>query len=175
MRDMVMDPVLTSLLTPAGPKANRTEECEKLWRERIEALIDMSSFEEQSIHLYGQMFPNLTAPVRFLPRIESTADISSCQGKDSEDHVKDHLQWSRYLSKEKSLLSTSTGNLGVASTATKIDAEIWIVAGSNFPAILRRVQNGHYEFVGEVYVRSIMNGEALWVGDNSAFIDITLE
>jgi hypothetical protein len=170
--DIVMDPVLTSLLALADPKTNRSEECERLWRERIEALIDMSSIEEQSIHLYEQMLPHLPAPVRFLPLIESTADILLYQCKDP----KDLIQWGRYLHKKKSLFSTSTGKLGVASTASRIDDEIWIVAGSKFPAILRQMQNGHYEFVGEAYVRGIMNGEALlWVEESPEFVGVTLE
>jgi hypothetical protein len=171
IRNVVVDPVSTYLNDPAESKANTAEECQRVWRERIQTLIQLSWWEDLSVHLYEQTFPYRTPPVRFLSPIESSADISSYKFKDS----KNHFQWSRYLSREKSIFSTSTGNLGAACTATKTGDEIWIVAGSNFPFILRHLQNGHYELVGEAYVRGIMNGEALQEEDSPGFTDIILE
>jgi len=169
-----MDPVIISLmaLAPADSKASIAEACEKVWREGIEALTELCSWEQLSIQLYEQIHPHLTSPIQFLPRIKSTADILSYKCKESKNC---RLQWSRYLAKEKSLFSTSTGNFGVASLATRIDDEIWIMAGSKFPAILRHMRNGHYEFVGEAYVRGFMNGEALFWEDGPAFVDVILE
>jgi hypothetical protein len=65
--------------------------------------------------------------------------------------------------------------MGAACTATKTGDEIWIIAGSNFPFILRHLQNEHYEPVGEAYVRCVMNREALQEEDSPGYIDIILE
>jgi hypothetical protein len=169
-----MDLVIISLmaLAPADSKASIAEACERVWREGIEALIELCSWEQLSIQLYKQIHPHLTSPIQFLPRIKSTADILSYKCKESKNC---RLQWFKYLAKEKFLFSTSTGNFGVASPATRIDDEIWIMAGSRFPAILRHMQNGHYECVGEAYVRGFMNGKALFWEDGPAFVDVILE
>ena len=59
--------------------------------------------------------------------------------------------------------------------ATRTGDEIWILAGSNFPFILRPLQNGHYELVCEIYIHGIMNGEVVWLENNLRFTDIILE
>ena len=122
--------------------------------------------------MYTKGFPDGTPPKKFLPHIQATEEIPSYQFKGPKDGL---LEWYRQLYKEKSLFSTSTGKIGSSSTATRTGDEIWILAGSNFPFILRPLQNGHYELVGETYVRGIMNGEAVWLESNPSFTDIILE
>ena len=122
--------------------------------------------------MYIKGFPDSTPLEKFLPHVQATAEIPSYQFKGPKDG---DSEWSRQLYKEKSLFSTSTGNIGSSSTATRTGDEIWVLAGSNFPIILRPLQNGHYELVGEAYVRGIMNGEALWLDGNLSFTDIILE
>ncbi|KAF4637025.1 hypothetical protein G7Y89_g1065 [Cudoniella acicularis] len=152
-------------------KANTAEECQSVWRTRILTLMQLSSWGDLSVHLYEEIFPHRIPPVRFLPPIKTTADITAYKFINS----KNHFQWSRYLSREKAIFSTSTGSLGAACTAAKTGDEIWIVAGSDFPFILRHSQNGRYEFVGEAYVRGIMNGEALRDEGSPGFVDIILQ
>ncbi len=69
--------------------------------------------------MYKQIVTDRAAPVQFIPHIRSTTDISSYEFKDSENHH----QWPRLLYKEKSFFSTSSGNLGTATAATKKDDE----------------------------------------------------
>jgi hypothetical protein len=125
-----------------------------------------------SNQMYTTSFPDRTPPTPVLPHIESTADISSYTPMGSKDG---HVEWSRQLNKESFIFRTSAGNVGSASTTINTSDEVWVLAGSNFPCILRHLENGHYEFVGEAYVRGIMNGEVLWTEGNPTFTDIILE
>jgi hypothetical protein len=108
IRNVVVDPVSTYLNDPAESKANTAEECQRVWRERIQTLIQLFWWEDLSVHLYEQTFPYRTPPVRFLPPIESSADISSYKFKDS----KNHFQWSRYLSRENISFALMERGLG---------------------------------------------------------------
>lgn len=164
--------VLSCFNNSSLAEASVVKECEKLWIERMEDFMILSSWEEVSNQMYVKSFPDRTPPKPVLPHIESTTDISSYKFMGPKDG---HLEWSRQLNKEKFIFRTSTGNVGSASTTINTSDEIWVLAGSNFPCLLRHMQNGHYEFIGEAYVRGIMNGEALWTEGNPTFTDIILE
>ena len=105
--------VLIYLDGSSTSKVDIAEECERSWRERMETLITLSSWEELSIQMYTKSFPDGAGPKNFLPYIQATTDIPSYQFKRPKD---DPLEWSRQLYKEKSLFSTSTGNIGSSST-----------------------------------------------------------
>lgn len=164
--------VLTYLDSSSTSKVDLAKEWERSWRECVEALVFLSFWEELSIKMYTESFPNSTPPEKFVPHVQTTADISSYEFKGPKDGP---VEWSRQLYKKKSLFSTSTGKIGSSSTATRTGDEIWILAGSDFPFILRPLQNGHYELISEVYVRGIMNGQAVWLEGNAGFTEIILE
>lgn len=72
------------------------------------------------------------------------------------------------------LFATSIHKIGVGPLPTKVDDEVWILSGARFPFILRPLENGRHELVGEAYVHGIMYGEALWFGDQ-AWSEVILE
>ncbi|KAJ5116150.1 hypothetical protein N7456_000498 [Penicillium angulare] len=54
---------------------------------------------------------------------------------------------------------TSSGFIGLGPADLRMDDKIVLLYGSQFPAALRRTENGNWRFVGFVYVRGIMNEE----------------
>ena len=37
---------------------------------------------------------------------------------------------------------------------------VWVLVGANTPVVLRELENGRHQFLGEAYVHGIMHGEA---------------
>jgi len=58
------------------------------------------------------------------------------------------------------LIVTEQGCLGLTAEHVKVDDAVAICLGGQLPFILRRVMN-HYTLVGEAYIHSIMDGEAM--------------
>ena len=59
------------------------------------------------------------------------------------------------------------GFVGLAPAHSQQGDWICIILGANFPFILRRKPNGHFELVGEAYVHGIMDGEGLELGKDA--------
>lgn len=77
------------------------------------------------------------------------------------------LEYELQKAKQRALITTHSGQLGLAPSSVQKGDEVWILAGSNSPSILRRTPvSGEYELVGQAYVHGIMYGEA--VRDRSA-------
>jgi hypothetical protein len=51
---------------------------------------------------------------------------------------------------------TDWGVLGLRPTHMCEGDQVCILAGANTPVVLRRLDNGHYQFLGEAYVHGIM-------------------
>ena len=60
-----------------------------------------------------------------------------------------------------SVFRSDTDMLGVAPNGTKIEDEVWILAGTIKPVVLRSKGGPNYEFLGAAYVHGVMWGEAL--------------
>lgn len=58
------------------------------------------------------------------------------------------------------LMRTDGGLLGLGPTHMCEGDQVCILAGAKTPVVLRRLDNGHYQFLGEAYVHGIMHGEA---------------
>jgi len=73
---------------------------------------------------------------------------------------------------------TTANRLVVGPDSTRTGDEIWILAGSDFPVVLRKSQRGDigdkpcYEYVGQAYVYGVMHGEAM--ADNPELASILL-
>lgn len=60
------------------------------------------------------------------------------------------------------LITTQTGHLGLAPKMVQEGDEVWILAGSNSPILLRRTEvSREYDLVGEAYIHGLMYGEAV--------------
>jgi hypothetical protein len=62
---------------------------------------------------------------------------------------------------DRAFFTTTTGHFGTATQHIEVGDELWILAGARVPYVLRPVDGGEYEFVGEAYVTGIMFGEAV--------------
>jgi hypothetical protein len=56
-------------------------------------------------------------------------------------------------------LISSNNYIGLAPTEAQVGDEIFVLAGSSVPFILRP-ENGHHLVIGEGYVHGLMDGEA---------------
>ncbi len=59
----------------------------------------------------------------------------------------------------RKLVIICPAGLGLAPDSVAVEDEVWIIAGSPVPFILRPVGNNKYKLIGEVYVHGIMHGE----------------
>ena len=86
----------------------------------------------------------------------------------------DNLPWDQRLEAEymlekrkcqnmRKLVIIHPGGLGLAPDSVQIGDEVWILAGSQVPFILRSVDGSprRYKLIGEAYVHGIMHGEAM--------------
>lgn len=62
-------------------------------------------------------------------------------------------------------------NLAAVPASSQVGDEVWIIPNLQTPFVLRAVENGEYELVGEAYVHGIMHGE---IASDFVFQDITL-
>ncbi len=56
------------------------------------------------------------------------------------------------------LFRTRYGTFGLGPEVSRTGDEVWILAGGETPYILRRMDSGNYQLVGEAYVHGIMFG-----------------
>ena len=69
------------------------------------------------------------------------------------------------------LFISHRGLMGLAHDAIRDQDEIWALAGSKVPIILRPKSDGCYEWLGEAYVDGMMFGE-LWPADESSLREV---
>ena len=69
------------------------------------------------------------------------------------------------------LFSTYRSYLGVCSESAIADDEVWILAGSRVPLVLRSISSSRYAVVGGAYLHGFMHGEGLKFG---SFAEIVL-
>ena len=99
------------------------------------------------------------------------------------DDFTDYLRWSQAFARFRSesnqafgrrrLMRTGGGLLGLGPTHMREGDEVWVLAGAKTPVVLRKLENGHHQFLGEAYVHGIMHGEVTDLV--SELTNITLE
>lgn len=82
----------------------------------------------------------------------------------------DYLGWSQAFAQfrresniafgRRRLMRTGGGFLGLGPTHMCEGDQVGILAGASTPVVLRKRDNGHYQFLGEAYMHGIMHGEA---------------
>jgi hypothetical protein len=77
-----------------------------------------------------------------------------------------------YLS-DAMVFRTETHLFGITKCLMRKDDEIWILDAAFAPTCLRPLPNGKYQFLGEVHMEGIMDGEAVQFCDDA--VSITLE
>jgi hypothetical protein len=95
----------------------------------------------------------------------------------------DYLGWSQAFTQfrresnhafgHRRVMRTDEGLLGLGPTHMCEGDQVWILAGATTPVVLRGLDNGHHQFLGEAYVHGIMHGEATDI--LSELTDIILE
>lgn len=74
------------------------------------------------------------------------------------DPILSFEQMSMY-SLQRRLVITAKGFMGLVSRSGEVGDEVWILRGARVPFILRRLETGTYQLLGEVYLHGYMNGE----------------
>jgi hypothetical protein len=140
---------------------------------RISALIALYKDEMTSMEHISQIDPyslDGDFPFPYLFPIETSEDVLSY-----EVDEKQATEWAGTTRPHRRLFSTSTHKIGLGPKSLREDDEIWLLKGARYPFVLRRLENGNYQLVGESYIHGIMHGEALIFGDDLTFCDIVLE
>lgn len=75
---------------------------------------------------------------------------------------------------DRHLFRTSAGRLGMGHSTLKVDDQVWLLAGSKSPVLLRPIEYGRFEFIGEAYVDGLMFGEG-WPETDDRLVDILLD
>jgi hypothetical protein len=61
-------------------------------------------------------------------------------------------------------VTTERGYLGLAPDQAQVGDVVAVLNGGELPSILRPTNKAkEFQYVGDVYVHGIMNGEALWL------------
>lgn len=91
-------------------------------------------------------------------------DPSTCSTLDDESHVRLHMV---KFYRKRCLFRTRAGRLGLGPQSVRAGDEVWLVAGSRTPYLLREKGQDNeeeakdrYGFLGEAYVHGVMYGEA---------------
>ena len=71
----------------------------------------------------------------------------------------------RIIKWNKLLMRLSNARLGLWPAIARPGDGVWILPGSRVPFLLRKVEPGRLQYIGDVYVQSIMNGEAVPSGN----------
>ncbi len=77
------------------------------------------------------------------------------------------------ISVGRRLFRTVKDFLGNGPRSLEVDDQVWVLAGAKVPFLLRPLDDGRYQVVGQAYVHGIMHGEALRF-TNFKIVDITL-
>ena len=59
------------------------------------------------------------------------------------------------------LYSTKEGRIGTGPPEIEQGHAIAILSGCDVPVVLRPVEEGRYEIIGETYIQGVMNGEVM--------------
>jgi hypothetical protein len=105
------------------------------------------------ISLTGGEFPNMP---------EEWLDLGNNLPWDERLAAEYNLQ-KRKCQNMRKLVIIHPGGLGLGPDSVQINDEVWILAGSQVPFILRSVDGSprRYKLIGEAYVHGIMHGEGM--------------
>lgn len=59
------------------------------------------------------------------------------------------------------MFRTTNHYLGLGPVSSARGDEVWVLLGVNVLMVLRRLDHGRYQVIGEAYVHDIMHGEAI--------------
>jgi hypothetical protein len=82
----------------------------------------------------------------------------------------DYMHEKAICQENRVLAIISPGGLALAPESTAIDDEVWIIAGSPIPLMLRPLGQNRYRLIGGTYVHGIMHGEGLEGVDLEKFL-----
>ncbi|KAF2127469.1 HET-domain-containing protein [Dothidotthia symphoricarpi CBS 119687] len=72
--------------------------------------------------------------------------------------------------KHRRMMRTAKGWLGMGPSSLRVGDRVFVVPGANIPFIMRRLDPGHYEVIGEAYIHGIMHGEANRFGASPFYV-----
>jgi hypothetical protein len=121
------------------------------------------SFKDGLSFLYDLLLRNEAQMAIFLSQCgnEGASDLlfTLSRGGIPEDYV----ALAQNFCSGRSFIITSRGEMGIGPSNTLVNDKVSIIPGGNVPYILRR-QGSSWRFVGESYIASLMNGDAIRSG-----------
>ena len=133
----------------------------KISRKKLNKLISLHAEAEELISVLSAKGINDIIP--------TWADIEELEDRlQSKGIPRDDEREANYVSRSfeeayrgRRLFRTSGNYLGIGPQSLQKDDQVWVIAGSTVPMILRKSESGRWRLVGEAYVHGIMNGEAV--------------
>lgn len=132
---------------------------------QAEALEEVLQLTERTIfELSSQYSEEKVIPT--LQRMEEMIEIEEEEGSPAEQELeadrKDIEEAFRIAYFGRRLFRTVKGFFGITTQSVMKGDKVWILAGARIPFVLRTrtVNDGRWEFIGETYIRGIMDGEA---------------
>jgi hypothetical protein len=162
---------------PFLPKGRELQEfCLTCSREPLVAfavLQEIGEYEQNNLRRKAQTL-SLDLPESFtrLPEIQLVSDAPTQALERAGSWHTAFLNGLLSLS-DAMVLRTETHLFGIAKCLMQQDDEIWILDAAFAPICLRPLPNGKYQFLGEVYMEGIMDGEAVQFCNDP--VSITLE
>jgi hypothetical protein len=156
------------LMTAMGMRAENWEILKELSNDEKECIeiynLTKNVHHGTEIHQAENNESKEIEPTKYLPNLEGSI-ISGNWNNEFSDSLfgniqKDFSDCRRSL-QAKPMFITDTGLLGLGFGASKVEDEVWILAGAKVPFIFRKETSGTYQLVGEAYVHGIMHGEAV--------------
>ncbi|KAI9641313.1 hypothetical protein NHQ30_010115 [Ciborinia camelliae] len=101
-----------------------------------------------------------------LIKISAREDFTEPEKAKLDSDYGDFYEAFRVVYAGRRMFRTAKGYWGIAAQTLDVEKgdEVWIVAGSKVPMVLRPVEgSGNRRLIGEAYVRGVMNGEAVGV------------
>lgn len=173
--------LISAMICAEGEKAEIAAEASKI----APSAKEMIHSPDPSIHgpYYDQLRPSLHA----LDELARTEPACATPTSAEIEHFRNTSDWRLWhkndLLKEpkdpnffrsfgtkyarRRLFRTARNSLGLSSSSVESRDEIWILAGSRVPFVLRPVDKGSYQLVSAAYVHGIMHGEAVRGNDIS--------
>ena len=163
-RILALEPESAPYLPRSG---DFTEMCSSVMNGRtdvqcLEKLLLQRSIEDQETlrDRSRQLGLDLPMPFTQLSNVEIGFGITDGKVKHTLNWIYGFLNGFNVL-EDAATFRTNQHDLGLAKCAMKPGDQLWILDGAYTPFCLRKLPNGKHQFLGEVYIHEIMDGEAV--------------
>jgi hypothetical protein len=123
------------------------------------------------------LLPTPASLQTFVPRFVNLLNIDSPRVHEIlDEQVLFEKMKTRYAD-QRCLLRTRGRRLGLGSMNGRVGDQVWFLNGARVPFLLRKMENGSFKVVGEVYIHGFMKGEVFTAGELSTedAVEVILE